>query len=204
MFNARQGLKAAPPSPPLPSSSPLTLSPAGCPPQPRRLSHAPSTCPGAAQPHLLRKLAPDSLSPGALAHTHSHSHTLAHTPLVLSKVPVYSLRPPHAEEAQGLSSGKEGASLGRAGRGGEGWGQTPAPGRGHSRHTWRAVVEGVKSACSASLRPLTTGWAPLKPGGKFELHLWPKPPVHAVLVLQRPFTLFPPLKTSDIFYNKIL
>lgn len=59
-------------------------------------------------------------------HTPSHMHTLAHTPLVLSKVPVNSLSPPHAEETQGLSSGKEGASLGPASRGGEGRGAKPA------------------------------------------------------------------------------
>lgn len=60
-----------------------------------------------------------------------------------------------------------------------------------------------KCSFSESQTTHTTGWAPLKCGGKSELHLWPKPPAHAMLVLQRPFTLFPLLKASDIFYNKI-
>ena len=47
---------------------------------------------------------------------------------MLSKVPVCSLSPLCAKEAQSLSSGKEGASLGRASRGGEAWGTDTSPG----------------------------------------------------------------------------
>lgn len=165
MFNAVQGLKTAPP---LPSGSPPTPSPAGCPPispmppapalalpshvcsgswlltrSPQARSHTlahahtctplhthlhthPRTCTHLHTHTLTHSRAHTYPRTRTHLHTPSHTHTLAHTPLVLSKVPVNSLSPPHAEETQGLSSGKEGASLGPASRGREGRGTKPA------------------------------------------------------------------------------